>query len=436
MSLMPLPRKWRRKPSEQRKYLWVATLEGFPAIILIQLLGGPFLTGYLLHLGASSKQIGFVLAVATLANVVQIGMAVVMQKFRNRRMLLLFLGGTHRIFWTLTGIVPFLVAKEWWVPLYMLFYSIAFLSNGGGGIVWASLISDMVPASVRGRYFGLRNTILWGIGCAALFAGGQILKHAPGDAGFHILYGICAFCAVLNIIAFWFYPNLPFEPSTEGNPLAMIRKPFQDRQFSRAIVFLSVWLFLQNIAVPFFSYVMLQMLQKDYEAVSILTMVQNIAMMISYYFWGRLSSRYTTKTLLRWTLPIVAASCFVWGGLAWLPGTAVLAAAHVLLGVGVGGFNQLVFNFISGDTPKSERPMYIASYNALTGFTAFLGPMAGGWLYGKLAGAPLWTQQYGVSLSVGAMLFLLALVFGPRVLREPAAAGAEWSRGKGMGSSS
>jgi MFS family permease len=432
MSLTAIARKWRRKPSEQRKYLWVATLEGFPAIILSQLLGGPFLTGYLLHLGASSEQVGFVLAVTTLVNVTQIGMALVMQKIRNRRMLLLALGGGHRIFWTLTGMVPFLAPQAWWVPLYIVFYTMAFLSNAGGGIVWTSLISDMVPASVRGRYFGLRNTILWAVACAALYAGGQILKAYPGDDGFHILYAVCAVCAVLNIVAYCYYPNLPFEPSTEANPLRMIRKPFQDRQFVRAIVFLSVWLFLQNVAVPFFSFVMLQVLHKNYETVSILTVVQNLAMMASYYVWGRLGSRFATKTLLLWTLPIIAASCFVWGGLAWLPDTAVLAAAHVLLGIGVGGFNQLVFNFISGDTPKSERPMYIAAYNALTGITAFLGPMVGGWLYAELANAPLWTQEYGVSLAAGAVLLVLVLVFGRRVLGEPRVSASHKGAGKFM----
>jgi MFS family permease len=197
-------------------------------------------------------------------------------------------------------------------------------------------------------------------------------------------------------------------------------------------VFLSVWLFLQNVAVPFFSFVMLQVLHKNYETVSILTVVQNLAMMASYYVWGRLGSRFATKTLLLWTLPIIAASCFVWGGLAWLPDTAVLAAAHVLLGIGVGGFNQLVFNFISGDTPKSERPMYIAAYNALTGITAFLGPMVGGWLYAELANAPLWTQEYGVSLAAGAVLLVLVLMFGRRVLGEPRVSASHKGAGKFM----
>jgi MFS family permease len=416
---LPVLRKRWRKPSEQRKYLWVATLEGFPAILLFQLLGGPFLTGYLLHIGAAAEEIGFVLALTTLVNVAQIGMALVMQKLRNRRITLLLLGGMHRLLWAATGLVPFLAPKEAWVPLFIVLYTIAFLANAGGGVVWASLVSDMVPAQVRGRYFGIRNTMLWGAGCLALYAGGQILKQAPGGAGFHILFSICGVCAVLNIAAFWFYPNLPFEPSAEANPLKMIRKPFQDAQFVRAIVFLSVWLFLQGVAVPFFSFVMLQVMHLGYETVANLTMAQNVAMMAGYYMWGRLNARYTTKTLLLWTLPVIAASCVVWAGVLWLPGLLVLALAHVLLGVGTGGFNQLVFNFITGDTPKSERPMYIAAYNALTGFAAFLGPMAGGALYKWLGGAPLWTQEFGVALAVGVLLLALALLFGRRLFREP-----------------
>jgi MFS family permease len=422
MTFLSLPKRFRRKLSENRKHLVVATFEGFPAIILMQLLGGPFLTGYLLYLGANSQQVGLVLAVTTLVNVAQIGMALLMQRIRNRRLTLLLLGGIHRVVWASTGLIPFLFERSWWVPVFIVLYTLAFLSNAGAGIVWSSLISDMVPASVRGRYFGIRNTILWAVGSAALFVGGQLLEKYPGGTGFHILFAISGVCAVLNIVAYWFYPNMPFEPSVEANPLRMINKPFQDAYFLRVILFLSLWLFLQGIAVPFFSYVMLETMKIDYQTVSVITVVQNVVMMASYYVWGNLNSRYDSKTLLLWTLPIIAGSCFVWGGLAVLPSLLVLFAAHVLLGIGTGGFNQLVFNFVTGDTPKSERPMYIAAYNALTGFAAFLGPMLGGWIYKRAAGAPVWLQTYGVSAAVGAVLLLLAVFVGRHVFRDAKAA--------------
>ena len=55
-----------------RKHLRIATIEGVPSTIFSTLLGGPFLTGFLLYLGATSSQIGFVIALTTLVNVAQV----------------------------------------------------------------------------------------------------------------------------------------------------------------------------------------------------------------------------------------------------------------------------------------------------------------------------------------------------------------------------
>ncbi|MFD0680618.1 MULTISPECIES: MFS transporter [unclassified Paenibacillus] len=409
MDLSNLINRPRRKPSAYRRGLWVATLEGFPAIVLLQMLGGPFLTGYLLFLGATSEEIGLVLAVTTLVNVAQIMIAFWMQKITNRKWTLLIFGGLHRVLWAATGIIPFVIAKEWWVPVFIVMYFTAFLSNAAGSVVWSSLVSDMVPAPIRGKYFGLRNTILWAIGAVAIYAGGQILEAYPGGEGFRYLFVICAVCAVLNIVAYAFYPSPPFEKSTESQLGPMLLKPYRDRGFRAAILFLSLFLFLQGVAVPFFNYVMLDVMKLSYESVSFYTIVMTLVMMASYYIWGLLNSRFSAKTLLLWTLPIIAASCLAWGGLALMPAVVVLTLVHVLLGIGTGGFNLLVFNYIIGETPKSERPMFFAVYSTITGIAGFLGPMLGGFMYKQLALFPLWVQQYGVSCAVGLLLALIGM---------------------------
>ncbi|UJF34408.1 MFS transporter [Paenibacillus hexagrammi] len=406
----------RRKISPNRRHLWVATFEGFPAVIIFQLLGGPFLTGYLLFLGATSQEIGFVLAVTTVVNVVQIAMAVLMQRFRNRKLMLLVFGSLHRLLWPAVGLIPFLFPKELWVLMYIVLYTTAHMCNAAGSVVWTSLISDVVPPAVRGRYFGLRNTVLGGVSSLALFIGGQILDRNPGGQGFYYLFIIAGICAILNVIAYSLYPNPSFEPSSEVNPLGMINKPLKDRGFLRAVVFLSIWLFVQGITVPFFSYVMLKLLHISYEAVSLITVVHTLVMMGSYYVWGILNARYSAQRLLLWSLPIIAAACLLWGGLVVLPILVVLYAVHIALGIGLGGFNQMVFAFTIGDTPKSERPMYVATYSALTGFAAFLGPIFGGKVYAWLVNTPLWMQTYGVSVSAGIILLLFALFVGRLVL--------------------
>ena len=83
----------------------------------------------------------------------------------------------------------------------------------------------------------------------------------------------------------------------------------------------------------------------------------------------------------------------------------------------MGGFNQLVFNFTIGDTPKSERPMFIAVYSALTGIAGFIGPIVGGWIFEQLEGSPYWLQAYGVALGTGITLLALTVTLARKALR-------------------
>lgn len=407
--------KLNKRRSLYRKNLLAATIEGLPAMVTVTLLGVPFLTGYLLLLGASSFQIGLVLAIPALFNLVQIPAAYVMQHFTNRRLGLIIFAGIHRIFWTLTGAVPFLVSEHFYFELYVIFYSIAFLSNAIGSVIWSSLISDMVPGQVRGRYFGIRSMLLWGTVSVTLFIGGYILDAYPGMDGYRILFQICAVGSIMNIITLLFYPNMPFEKSTAPNLKLMVKKPFENPVFFRAMIFITGFLFLQNMVVPLFSLIMFSIMELSYFVVSILTIVSTISMMISYYYWGNLNARIPTRKLLFWTFPIIAASCLLWGATIIVPAIIVLVLIHILLGIGQGGFNLLMFNFIIGDTPKADRPMYIAVFAAVTGVAAFLGPIIGGYIFDMTEHWPNWLQIAGLTTSIGVLLMILVIWIGPSI---------------------
>jgi MFS family permease len=407
-----------KRKSLFRPGMIAATVEGFPAIVIILLLGGPFLTGYLLYLGANSTQIGIVLAIPSLANVVQIFGAFLIQKFQNRKIGLLIFGGMHRIIWTSAGLIPFLFPHQWWVVLYILVTMLAFTSNAFGIVFFTSLMADMVPVMVRGRYFGFRNSLIWAFGCIVLVIGGQILDRTAEPTGFHILYIVCAVCAVLNVLAFTRYPNMPFVPSQEQDMRKMVIQPFLHKPFLIATLFIALWLLLQGLSIPFYNYVMLDLLKISYSWISIITMTQNVAMMLSYYIWGTLNMRHSTRTLLFWTLPIIALSSLLWGFTSILPIIPVLFLIHIALGIGTGGLNQLMFNFVIGDTPKSERPMFVAVFYGLTGLTGFIGPVVGGVVYKKLASSPMWVQTFGISVTVGVILLLVAVFLGRAALKE------------------
>jgi MFS family permease len=410
--------RFRKQASPVRKKLWVSNLEAIPSIMFSQLMGGPFLTGYLLYLGANSKQIGFVLAISALVNLIQIPMAVLMQKIRNRKVMVLLLATASRLIWLSVALIPLFVLDQFAVTVYTILFTLAFLFNGACGVVWASLMSDVVPVSVRGRFFGIRNAIVGALSSLALFIGGQILDAYPGGQGFAYVFIICAILVVFNTPIMFFYPNAPFEPSTETHPFRMLKKPFSDTAYVKSMLFIGVYVFILNITIPLFSYVMLDVIHLSYSWVSTIIVIFTLAAMTGNYVWGNLNARYSNQTLVFYSLPFIALGCLLWITLLFLPTLLVLILIHIVLGFGLAGFNQLVFNYVIGDTPKSERPMYIASFSAVTGTFTFLGPLLGGILYAWAKDEPNWIQLFGISTTVGVILLIYGFVVGRRVLRD------------------
>ena len=374
------------------------------------------MTGYLLYLGAESDMVGFVLAVTTFFNILQILAAFLIQRLQYRKKAMLVFTGLNRILWGATGLIPFLFDEKWWLPVFMVLYMSAFIAGTVSGMLWTSVISDMVPAKVRGRYFGIRNTILNGLGALTLFIGGLILDRNPGGDGFLILFIVAWVAIAINIWLFFYYPDPPFERSAEKNFVPMVKKPLSDKPFIKSTLFLAGWLFLQTLVVPLYSYAMLDVLGISYSIVSIMTVAQTGVMMVGFYVWGNLNARFSNRRLLFWTLPLIAASCLSWGLQSILPVIPVLLISHMLLGAGVGGFNQLAFNFIIGDTPKGERPMFIAVYSAITGLASFFGPMLGGQIFKWIEDSPAWVLQYGFQMTVGAVMLLTAFTLGRKML--------------------
>ncbi|WP_308635884.1 MFS transporter [Paenibacillus silvisoli] len=418
----------RKQMSDQRRGLLTSIMEGIPAVIIANLLGGPILTIYVVYLGGSASDVGLVMAIPALTNLVQLVVAFYIQRFNNRRLLLTIFGVTHRVLWVATGLIPFFVSKSLMVEVFIGLFLMSFISASASSIFWTSIVADMVPAQIRGRYFGIRNTIHWAVGSITLLVGGQILERMDDASGFLLLYVVSALCTVWNGIELWRYPNLPFEKSGASSSGALFLKPLRDAGYMKATLFIAVFILLQNMAVPLFSYVMLETLHISKWGITVITTVQMVTTMFSYYYWGNLNTKFDTRTLLLWALPIIAGACVLWVGIEFLPVLLVLTVVNIALGVGLGGYNLLVFNFIIGDTPKSDRPMYVAVFSALTGVTGFIGPLFGGWLYKRIEDSPYWLQSYGVSLFIGVALLLLALAVGPVVFRAPRAAEQEQAR--------
>lgn len=78
---------------------------------------------------------------------------------------------------------------------------------------------------------------------------------------------------------------------------------------------------------------MLEILGISKWVITVISTVQMVVMMDSCYYWGTLNSRYATRTLLLWTLPVTSLSCLLWTGIEILQsyGVSFMVGAAMLI---------------------------------------------------------------------------------------------------------
>ena len=79
---------------------------------------------------------------------------------------------------------------------------------------WGSIMADLVPAGIRGRFFGSRGRVCGLVILVSFFVGGAVLQFCAGNAfiGFSIIFG----GAALFRLASWYFLKRMHEPRPSG----------------------------------------------------------------------------------------------------------------------------------------------------------------------------------------------------------------------------
>ncbi|WP_276357743.1 MFS transporter [Cohnella caldifontis] len=399
------------------KALRASIREGVGSGIHFTILGGAVQTAYLLYLGFNSAQIGIIAAIPQLAFLIQIAVAFGMQRWRNRRAWTLLFLSVARAIWVTVGLIPLLFPEKFWFIAYAVITLTTFLLGQAGAIVWTSMIADIVPHDIQGRFFGKRNAFVWSAVCFSLWISGLVLRGVPGLEGFALLFSICAICVVWSTWELIRHPNPPFLPSETGMSWRLFLQPFRDTRFRSALMFLFSYFFVYQASVPFFNYLMLDRYSLSYGAVANITILYNAAIMVSSYLWGVLSNRRSEYSLLYGSFVIMALSALIWAGVGRPSDLPVLIISHGLLGIGFGGYNLMIFRYLINGTPQRERPIYIAVFYSVTGLAGFLGPVLGGQLMQGSGNGPAWMPG-GIVPVCGAVMLLITLSTAPAAFRK------------------
>ena len=147
---------------------------------------------------------------------------------------------------------------------------------------------------------------------------------------------------------------------------------------------------------------MLTSLGLDTSSVVLFSVISQISSLAFFRIWGKLSDRYSNKSVLRVSGPIMIGSILLWASTVLFAGTPVIIpmviGVHVLMGMATAGVNLVSGNIGLKLAPKGEATAYLASSSLFSSLAAGTAPLLGGVVAQY---APQWEYFFLVAFVLG-----------------------------------
>ena len=150
----------KEKEQEEDPSLRAAIKDGVSYAVMMGC-GENYLGPFGIFLQATTLQVGLLATLPQLFGAVMqwVG-ALKMDRFRSRRKVIIAGAATQAVTLLPMALLPFLLGSGNRSVLYLLVFMMVYHGANGSTVpIWNSLIGDLVPANIRGRFFGHRNRL-------------------------------------------------------------------------------------------------------------------------------------------------------------------------------------------------------------------------------------------------------------------------------------
>jgi MFS family permease len=374
-----------------------------------------YVTPYALTMKATTQQIGLLTSVPNFTMAAaQFVSPVLSERIGSRKGFILPMVVLHALMWLPILLIPYLFQTHqvWWLIAFM---TLSTAIDSAVNPAWGSMMADLVPTQIRGRYFGLRNRITAFVSMALSYAAGGVLQLLTGntDLAFTIIF-IGAMASRLVSLYFLSKMYEPLSPATEKRgheSMLKLARGLFSTNIGMFIMLCALMYFSATVAAPFFAPYMLSDLNLSYISYTMLNSAAGLAMVGFMTWWGKRIDRAGSIKVLKITSLFVP---FV--PLGWLPSQSLwwLTIMQIFSGFAWAGFQLSSGVFIFDAAPPQNRTRYIALYNSLIYLGASVGSLVGGIVTPLL---PPITGSYFLSIFAvsGVARLAVALFFLPRI---------------------
>ncbi len=376
-----------------------------------------YITIYLLTLGVSRQQIGFLSSFTNLADaLILLPAAFLVERTGQRKEITLKSAVASRVMVVLMAVLPFFLGGS--STLVWIILGLALLREAANNFAypgWVALTSDIVPIEGRGRYFGSRNFIMGLAGILITLIIGEAITQIGEPLGYQLAYLLAAIFGAISIL---FFAKLkdpltsnPKMPETDqGENSRHLVDDLRDilaslkghPQFIRFAIFIAVWNFSINIAAPFITVYMVDTLKLTAAMIGVATVVNTAANMVVQRQVGLLADRWGNRIMSIFFLILIPVLILMWG--LWVRQYWQVILIEILAGLLWGGFNLVSFNNLLLQTPAEQRARFSAYYQIIVTLSLAGGAALGSFLIPRI-------DFVGVALSSAALRWVAALLF-------------------------
>ncbi len=245
---------------------------------------------------------------------------------------------------------------------------------------WGSMMADLVPGNIRGRYFSFRGRIYTFTTMVFSIIAGLLLQLFTHNVfiGFAILFGGAL---LFRLLSFYFLsrqyepPLAKQEPNTSG--LFHMITNLGGSNVGRFTIYMSLIYCIIMISSPFFTVYMLRDLQLDYLTYTLINSSSTISTIIFLPFWGRRADRAGNLKIIKITSYLLPTVPLLWlvSNNPWY-----LIGVNIFSGFVWSGFDLSSINFLYDTSDPGSRTKQIAVFNSIASLAASIGALAGGYI--------------------------------------------------------
>ena len=344
-----------------------------------------YITPFALQLKATNSQISLLSAIpALLTSISQLFSPNLQAKAGTRKGLILPMVFLNGLMFVPILLVPFIfdTNEVWWLIAFMTVSTVA------GAVInpaWGSMMADLVPMKLRGKYFGNRGMINGLTMLVFSFIASGILTGLKGP---HIFWGFAIiFSAALGFrMASWFFLTRQYEPiqkvSKDNSPgMGTLIRQIGSSGLGKFTLYIVLIDFCVATSGPYFAVYMLHDLQFGYIPFTLVVSAAAVANMLSLQYWGKRADIAGNLKIVKITsimMPLVP--------VLWLGSTNVvyLMAANMFSGFVWAGYSLSSVNYVYDSVDPAISHKQLAVFNSMDGLAAFLGFLLGGIIVDKL----------------------------------------------------